>query len=79
MTTNNIAFKRTNTVQIMFATAVMSICVYFLKKIPQNLFLQLGLAFMGGVCSYTLLLVLLKNTYFCDTLNKIITMIRSKK
>lgn len=67
-----------NTLQIFFATAIMSLCVYFLKGISQNLFLQIGISTLGGIFFYAIVLLLLKNIYFCDLLKKVLCQIRMK-
>ena len=60
-----------NALQIFFATTIMSLCVYLLKNIVQNYFLQIAIGFFAGMLSYAIILLVLKNFYFCDVIKKI--------
>ena len=62
---------RTNTLQVVFATAVMGFAVYFIIKKLSNNFSQIILGSFGGMFIYAGILLLFRNSYFVDILKKV--------
>ena len=68
---------RTNTLQVVFATAVMGFAVYFIIKNISNNFTQIILGSFGGMLIYAGILLLFRNSYILDILKKIKTYIKN--
>ncbi|MBB5225252.1 flippase [Treponema ruminis] len=68
-----------NFIQIIFATFIMGICVYFSTRISVSIIIRIITGFVTGIFSYATILLLLKNYYFCDTLKKLLEKIYGGK
>jgi len=57
--------------QFILALIVMSVCVYFVRNLFENIILQLVFGFISGVISYGSILVALRNEYVMVEIKKI--------
>lgn len=68
-----------NLLQIIFAMLLMTICVYYSTKISEKLILKISIGFITGIFSYSTVLLILRNYYFCDTLHTILKKLTGDK
>lgn len=68
-----------NLMHITLATAIMGLCVLYLKSLFVNPLQKIMIGFFSGITVYALILFLLHNEYFCEYIKKIFSRINRRK